>query len=95
MWFCKLQSVLHIQHENKVLNPGLIVQRIAIELVICLYRLQNHRVGSKIPEFHGIILSHYKVKTQNLVALAVEVSISICRHEHGLHFLLNISPTYM
>ena len=26
MWFCKLQSVLHVQHENKVLNPGLSVQ---------------------------------------------------------------------
>ena len=29
MWFCKLQSLLHVQHENKVLNPGLSVQRIA------------------------------------------------------------------
>ena len=71
MWFCKLQSVLHVQHENKVLNPGLIVQRIATDLVICLYGLQNHRVGSKIPEFHGIILSHLKLKTQNRVAFAV------------------------
>ena len=25
MWFCKLQSVLHVQHDNKVLNPGLSV----------------------------------------------------------------------
>ena len=58
MWFCKLQSVLHVQHENKVLNPGLSVQRIATDLEICLLGLQNHRVGSKNPEFHGIILSH-------------------------------------
>ena len=47
MWFCKLQSVLHVQHENKVLNPGLIVQRIATDLEICLYGLHNHRVGRK------------------------------------------------
>ena len=58
MWFCKLQSVLHVQHENKVLNPGLSVQRIATDFEICLYGLQNHRVGSKNPEFHGILLSH-------------------------------------
>ena len=56
--FVKLQSVLHVQHENKVLNPGLSVQRIATDLEICLYGLQNHRVGSKNPEFHGIIFSH-------------------------------------
>ena len=35
MWFCKLQSVLHKQHENKVLNPGLSVQQIATHLEIC------------------------------------------------------------
>ena len=55
MWFCKLQSVLH---ENKVSNSGLNVKRIATDLEICLYGLQNHRVGSKDPVFHGIILSH-------------------------------------
>ena len=54
--FCKLQSVLHVQHENKVLNPGLSVQRITTDLEICLYGLQNHRVEIKNPEFHGIIL---------------------------------------
>ena len=48
MWFCKLQSVLHVQHENKILDPGLSVQQIATDLEICLSRLQNHRVGSKI-----------------------------------------------
>ena len=58
MWFCKLQSVLHVQHENKVLNPGLRVQRIATDLEIRLYGLKNHRVGTKNPEFHGIIMSH-------------------------------------
>ena len=36
---CKLQSVLHMQHENKVLNPGLCVQRIATDLEIGLYGL--------------------------------------------------------
>ena len=41
MWFCKLHSVLHMQHENKVLNPGLSVQRIATDLEICFYGLQN------------------------------------------------------
>ena len=58
MLFCKLQSVLHVQHENKALNTGLSVQRIATDLEICLYGLQNHCVGSKNPEFHCIILSH-------------------------------------
>ena len=62
MWLCKLQSGLHVQHENKVLNTGLSVKGIATDLEICLYRLQNHlqnhRVGSQNPEFHGIILSH-------------------------------------
>ena len=58
MWFCKLQSVLHVQHENKVLIPGLSVQQIATDLVVCLYGLKNHSIGSKNPEFHGIILSH-------------------------------------
>ena len=56
--FCKLQSVVHVQQENKVLNPGLSVQRIATDLEICLYGLQNHCVGSKNWEFHGILLSH-------------------------------------
>ena len=58
MWFCKLQSVLQVQHKNKVWNPGLSIQRIATDLESCLYRLQNHGVGSKNPEFNGIILSH-------------------------------------
>ena len=61
----------HVVNSLMKLAPGLIVQRIATDLVICLYGLQNHRVGSKIPEFHGIILSHLKVKTQNRVAFAV------------------------
>ena len=58
MWFCKLQSLLHVQHKNKVLDPGLSVKRIATDVEICLYGLQNHGVGSKNSEFHGIILSH-------------------------------------
>ena len=58
MWLCKLQSMFLVQHENKVLNPGLSVQQIETDLEICLYGLQNHRVGSKNPEFHDIILSH-------------------------------------
>ena len=37
MWFCKLQPVLHVQHENKVLNPGLSVQRIATDLEIFIW----------------------------------------------------------
>ena len=57
-WFCKLQSVLHLQHKHKVSNPGLSVQRITTDLEICSYGLQNYRVGSKNLEFHGIILSH-------------------------------------
>ena len=58
MRFCKLQSLLHVQHENKVLDPGLSVPGITTDLEICLYGLQNHCAGSKYPEFHGIILSH-------------------------------------
>ena len=75
--------MLHVQPENKVLNPGLSVQQIATKLESCLYGLQNHRVGSKNPEFHDIILSHEKVSTQNLVALAVWVSIRFEDRTHS------------
>ena len=47
-----------MQQEKKVLNPGLSVQRIATNLEICLCELQNHCVGSKTQEFHGINVSH-------------------------------------
>ena len=72
MWFCRLQSGLHVQHKNKVLISGLSVQRITTKLEICLHRLQNHCVGS---QSFMVLSCHIKVTTQNLVALAVWVSI--------------------
>ena len=60
LWYCKLQSVLHVQHANKVLNLDSVLSESqpTQKFVFTNFKLQNHRVGCKCPEFHGIILSH-------------------------------------
>ena len=93
MWLCKLQSGLHVQHENKVLNTGLSVQVIATDLEI----IQTSKSPSKSPcrkQKSGVswyYLVTLKVTTQNLVALAVWVNIYL-KPKVTLHFeLLYIS----
>ena len=81
----KTQLVLHVQHENKVLYPGLRAQRIATNHNICTCRLKRHCVETKITEFHYYTFSNKKDTTKSLVALAVWASILTQAMRDGFH----------
>ena len=65
MWLCKLQSVLHVQHENKVLNPGLSVQRIATDLKNLFIRTSKsprRKQNSWVSWYYLVTLKSYNIK---------------------------------